>query len=283
MAILFPSCGNSHEKPVSEKKTVAQKPLPAAQPATTGTGVPKNDSFRGPGEVPILCYHQIRDYTPKDSKSAKVYIVPVANFREQIAMLHDSGYHAISPDQLLAYKTQGKALPSRPVMITFDDGDSSQISNGMPEMDKAGYKGVFFVMTVVLNRPGYFSRQRVKDLAAQGHVIGCHTWDHHMVTKYTDPDWIKQVEKPRALLAELSGAPVRYFAYPFGLWNHTAAARLSKYVFTAAFSLTGKADPEYPLFSINRQIIDGGWSLKRFNAYLRSKEHGAAAKPTAAP
>jgi hypothetical protein len=51
-------------------------------------------------QVPILCYHQIRDWSPTDSKRAKDYIVPVNNFREQVKSLADNGYHTISPDQL---------------------------------------------------------------------------------------------------------------------------------------------------------------------------------------
>jgi hypothetical protein len=72
-------------------------------------------------QVPILCYHQIRDWRPFDSKQAKDYIVPVARFEEHIKMLADSGYHTILPDQLLAYLTTGAPLPEKPVLLTFDD------------------------------------------------------------------------------------------------------------------------------------------------------------------
>src|SRR5688500_9177421 len=48
-------------------------------------------------EVPILCYHQIRDYRPADSKTARDYIVPVNDFSAQIKSLADSGYHTILP------------------------------------------------------------------------------------------------------------------------------------------------------------------------------------------
>ena len=74
-------------------------------------------------EVPILCYHQIRDWRPKDSKTAKDYIIPPASFKEHIKMLADSGYHTILPDQLYDYLTKGAALPSKPIMLTFDDTD----------------------------------------------------------------------------------------------------------------------------------------------------------------
>ena len=53
----------------------------------------------------------IRDFKPTDSKTAKDYIVPPAAFREQMKMLHDSGYHAILPGQLMDYLQYGKALP----------------------------------------------------------------------------------------------------------------------------------------------------------------------------
>jgi len=52
-------------------------------------------------QVPIVCYHQIRDWRPKDSKNAKDYIVQIAAFKEHIKMLADSGYHTILPDQYM--------------------------------------------------------------------------------------------------------------------------------------------------------------------------------------
>src|SRR5258705_10844243 len=54
-------------------------------------------------QVPILFYHQIRDWSPSDSKRAKDYIVPVNNFLYQIKLLADNGCHTISPDQLYNY------------------------------------------------------------------------------------------------------------------------------------------------------------------------------------
>src|SRR5688572_24980482 len=65
-------------------------------------------------QVPILCYHQVRNWKSSDSKSAKDYIVPVAVFKQHIKMLRDSGYHTILPDQLYDYLTKGTPLPSKP-------------------------------------------------------------------------------------------------------------------------------------------------------------------------
>ena len=268
----FSGCENSSEQPVKYTDSPADTFACCKNiPVNTDSAI-SSDPIVTTGAIPVLCYHQIRDWTSRDTKSDRVYIMPVATFKEQMQMLHDSGYHTILPDQLIAYMENGGPLPSRPVLLTFDDADESQYTVALPELDKAGFKGVFFIMTVVLGHPNYMGKEQVKDLAAQGHIIGCHTWDHHMVTKYTGDDWLKQIEKPKAELEQITGMPVRYFAYPYGLWNDEAVQQLRKYGFTAAFQLTGKQDKSEPLFTITRQIVDGNWSAARMLKVIYRKE-----------
>jgi len=104
-------------------------------------------------QVPVLCYHQIRDWKPKDSKAAKDYIIPIDVFKGHMKMLADSGYHTILLDQLYDYLNNGTPLPSKPILLTFDDTDLDQYTIAEPTMKKYGFKGAFFVMTVSLGRP----------------------------------------------------------------------------------------------------------------------------------
>ena len=241
----------------------------AAVPATFSGKVPAPSVILGRKQVPILCYHQIRDWKPTDSKMAKDYIMPPAALREQLKMLADSGYHTILPDQLYAYLTTGAALPSKPIMLTFDDTDEDQYTVAFPEMKKHGFKGVFFIMTVSLGRlPHYMSKDQVKELYNAGNVIGSHTWDHHNVKKYQGKDWEIQIDKPTKQLEAITGTPIRYFAYPFGLWNREALPELRKRGFIAAFQLADKMDPTDPLLTVRRIIVAGGWSLKTFSAAI---------------
>ncbi|PKV63465.1 polysaccharide deacetylase family protein [Pontibacter ramchanderi] len=211
-------------------------------------------------QVPILCYHQVRDWREKDSKQAKDYIIPEERFRDHIKMLADSGYQTVLPEQLMAYLTTGAPLPAKPVMLTFDDTSLGQYTVAAPELEKYGFKGVFFIMTVSLGRPNYMSKAQVKELSDRGHVIGSHTWDHQNVKKYQGQDWVTQVEKPSRQLAEITGKPVEYFAYPFGLWNPEAIPELKQRGMAAAFQLADKRDPQDPLHSIRRIIASGHWS-----------------------
>jgi len=220
-------------------------------------------------QVPILCYHQIRDWRPTDSKTSKNYIVPIAAFLAQIKMLADSGYHTVLPDQLYAYLTKGKPLPSKPIMLTYDDTDLDQYEIAIPAMKKYGYKGVFFIMTVSLGKPHYMSKEQVKEISDEGNVIGSHTWDHHNVKKYKGNDWVIQIEKPTKQLETITGRYMRYFAYPFGLWNKEAIPELKKRGFIAAFQLNEKMDDKDPLYSIRRIIVPGAWTSSTLNYWMK--------------
>ena len=88
------------------------------------------------------------------------------------------------------------------------------------------------------------SKEQVKELSDLGHTIGSHTWDHHNVKKYQGNDWVTQIEKPTRQLEAITGKTIRYFAYPFGLWNKEAIPELKKRGFIAAFQLNEKRDEQ---------------------------------------
>lgn len=68
-------------------------------------------------QVPILCYHQVRNWRSTDGAMGKDYTVETQNFKDQMKMLSDSGYNTILPDQLYAYLNEGKPLPKKPIML----------------------------------------------------------------------------------------------------------------------------------------------------------------------
>lgn len=250
------------DKTAADAETAPAAPDPASIPAGK---IADAATILARPQVPILCYHQIRDWRGSDSKGAKDYIIPVAAFRESMQMLADSGYHTILPDQLYAYLTTGAPLPKKPVMLTFDDGDLDQYETALPILDKHGFKGAFFIMTVAIGRRGkqpYMDKAQIKDLADRGHTVGAHTWDHHNVKKYQGDDWKIQVEEPKAKLEAIIGKPVNYFAYPFGLWSHQVLPEIQKRGYKAAFTLADKRDDQMPLYTIRRIIAGGQWSAK---------------------
>ncbi|MCZ4222429.1 polysaccharide deacetylase family protein [Pedobacter rhodius] len=225
-------------------------------------------------QVPILCYHQVRNWKPTDGKVGKDYIVEIQNFKDQMKMLADSGYHTILPDQLYAYLNTGAALLSKPIMLTFDDTDEDQFTVVRPTLDKLGYKAVYFIMTVSIGRKGkfvnYMTKEQIKQLADEGNVIGSHTYDHKNFKKYSGKDWEEQLDKPTKKLEEITGKKMTEFAYPFGLWNAEGIPELKKRGFRMAYQLSTKRDEKDPLFTIRRIIASGYWSPKTLSNSIKN-------------
>jgi peptidoglycan/xylan/chitin deacetylase (PgdA/CDA1 family) len=269
-SILLAACQSPQDTKTTISKTDTTPKTDQNKVAILDTIAPPAAIVLKRKEIPILCYHQIRDWKPADSKTARGYIVPPAAFHEQIKMLSDSGYHTILPDELYAYLTKGTSVPDKSVLLTFDDTDLDQYTVALPEMKKYGFKGVFFIMTVSLGKPHYMSKEQVKELSDLGHTIGSHTWDHHNVKKYQGNDWVIQIEKPTRQLETITGRHMRYFAYPFGLWNKQAIPELKKRGFIAAFQLNEKRDENDPLFTIRRIIVPGSWSPATLNHWIRN-------------
>jgi peptidoglycan/xylan/chitin deacetylase (PgdA/CDA1 family) len=259
LSLISSSCNNS-----TATKEIQSKDSSVVQTDTTAVAV-KERKMAGPAEimarkqVPILCYHRIRDIQ-MPSKASMGYEVTLAQFKAQMKVLSDSGYHSITPDQYYDYLVYGESLPEKPVMITYDDTREEHFTIAKPEMEKYGFKGVFFIMTISINRPNYMSKEQLKQLSDDGHIVSSHSWDHHRVDRLTGDDWSAQFDKPKKQLEEITGKPVEYFAYPFGIWSPNAFPEIKKRGYKMSFILSTKRDSLEPLHTVRRMIVSPEWS-----------------------
>ncbi len=276
-SLLFASCQSSNaakEKPAAKTATEAVKIDSAnTKPADAKTILTRR-------EVPVLCYHQIRNTTAGDSKRAHDDIIAPDKFREHMKMLADSGYHSILPDQLYDYLVYGAKLPEKPIMITFDDTDEDQFTVGNTTLKKHGFKGVYFIMTVSIGRKGrinYMTKEQIKQLADEGNTIASHTYDHKNFAQFTDEDWKTQIDEPTKKLEEITGKKVEYFAYPYGVYKAANLHKLKEHGFKAAFILSTARDENYPLYTIRRIIDPGRYTAK--NLYYSINKSFNKTKP----
>ena len=241
--LIFTSCKQSDKRSMAAEKTESLQPENAVA------------QIYAKQEVPVLCYHRISDGNSGD------YTVSPATFSAHLQLLADSGFHTISSAELYDYLVYNKTLPENPVMITFDDSRMEHATIAAPVLEKYGFKGVFFIMTITYNKKNYMTTDQIAQLAKAGHTIGLHTWDHTMVSKFKDStDWQKQITAPKAKLEKIVGMPVEYFAYPNGVFNHEGAKGLSTY-FKISFILASKRDSTVPLQTVRRMIVPD-WSAE---------------------
>jgi peptidoglycan/xylan/chitin deacetylase (PgdA/CDA1 family) len=104
--------------------------------------------------------------------------------------------------------------------ITFDDIPDNAASKGAPILERADARGTFFVAPETCGMQDRYwrvvCREAVRDLAVAGHEIGCHTARHVNVQSLGRLALRQECERSDTLLTELTGAPPRNFAYPFG-------------------------------------------------------------------
>ena len=257
-AVALAGCGGSTSGRTAGTKHPARTPAPPTDVA----------SVAARSDVPVLCYHQIRPPTAGDAAADRPYIVAPKVLARQMQALDAAGYHTITGDQLVAHVARGARLPSKPVLLTFDDASAGQYTSALPILRRHKFVATFFVMTVVLDKPGWLTRREVRALARTGMTIGAHTWDHSPVPRYAGADWHMQIDAPTHELARLTGRPVRLFAYPFGLWDPAAIPHLWHAGLRAAFQLSERYDRRHPLWNV-RRIIVPSWSGRQLLREIR--------------
>lgn len=245
--------------PSSTAATTSVQPRP--DPSTAAKTATASEIIQR-ATVPVLCYHQLRNWRKGDSQYSRFNLIcPPRYFRAQLDALADDGWTTISPDQYLAHLNTGAKLPRKPVILSFDDASAGHATEGLTQLVKRGMTGTFFVMTVVLGKPGWLSTRHVKRLAHAGMTIGSHTWDHHAVSDLSGGDWKVQLEQTRDALRKASGQPVEHFAYPYGVVSKKAFPHLSDAGYRTAFQLDAKKlDPSVPLYTLRRSIAVSTWS-----------------------
>ena len=137
---------------------------------------------------------------------------------------------ACVPVLLMALSGPGRVLPAdsaveitvdRPplVALTFDDGPRSSTTG--PLLDGLALREAPATFFLVGSRiPG--NEDLVRRMAAEGHQIGIHTFDHVELKGLSRRDFDLQVGKTRALIANLLGDGNYWLRPPYGLIDKRA-------------------------------------------------------------
>lgn len=219
----------------------------------------------GQSQVPAICYHNILEKTGNEDQLH----ISRARLSSQLKALHDSGYTSVLPSDIYDHLMHGKALPSRPVMISFDDSRVSQFKLALPLLEQYNFRAVFFVMTVTINKTGYLSADQLRELSRRGHTIGAHTYDHRNLKDLAGKEWDKQVVQPKKLLENITGKAITSFAYPYGVHTSEAVARLKAAGYHTGFKLLDNKVCSDELYCLPRLMVNGKWTAATFIHELR--------------
>jgi peptidoglycan/xylan/chitin deacetylase (PgdA/CDA1 family) len=233
--------------------------------------------------VPILMYHNI---SSRPAQTALSYGLTVtdADFAAQLAYLTVHGYHTITLVDLFDHLYYGRALPRRPIVLTFDDGYDNAYTDAFPLLRRYHAVGVFNVITgkVGLQNDGinsYATWDQLKEMARAGMEIESHTVYHEDLGVVTEGVARNEIRYSRAALQQRLGVPAQFLAYPSGepFRSETPAAQARILALVRQAGYVGALlDPVTPStlqeasrpHELPRVRVSGGESLDAFIAGL---------------
>ncbi len=190
--------------------------------------------------VPVLLYHGI-------TRSGRENAVPLENFIDQIQALKREGYQPVTVADLVDFLENRGSLPSKPILITFDDARADSFRNADSVLQEAGFRAAMFVPVDDVNRhlAFYASWDLIRSMQKSGRwEVQCHGFEAHrripvdgdghtgifLVNRQwlegerrleTEQEYVARIERDyeqcrEVLTREVRGADVTAYAFPFG-------------------------------------------------------------------
>ncbi len=223
------------EPVVEEVDVVEDKPVVIEYVSrSTFTGAVPNEM----NDIIIAMYHGVTSSV----KNSDTVHRSIAGFKQDLQLLYDNGYRAITMEDLM---TNNISVPAgyTPIVLTFDDGLSSQLSmeydsNGVlvPKKDTAvaiinefnethpgfGTHAMFYVYTSQRPFKGAGTYADCAEyLLANGYEVGAHTYSHPKLSNLTAEGIQMELGYNAAGVAkyvdDFYSYDVKYLAYPYGV------------------------------------------------------------------
>jgi len=191
----------------------------------TGARIGPPTGHPGDAVAPILMYHVINP-PPPGAPYPGLY-VPSGEFLEQMLALKHAGYHPVTLDDLWANWRHGNRLPSKPIVITFDNGYRSQYTNAMPILRRLHWTAV--LNTQLSGLPpsqGGLTDAQFRGLLAAGWELDTQGMSHADLVTEDAAGLHYQIDHARSVLQHRFHVPVRWFCYPSGQYDATVIAAI---------------------------------------------------------
>lgn len=221
--------------------------------------------------VPVLMYHHVAVPPPEADAVRRDLSVSPASFEAQLRYLIERGYEPVTLSDLIKHVQVGQPLPSRPIILTFDDAFEDQYTNAYPLLKRYGFVGTFFIITRFLDerRDEYMSWSEVELLHASGMEIGSHSYTHPSLRGKSSDYVVWQVLGSKEAIEARTGEPVRFFSYPSGQYDRHVVEILGSAGYWGAVTVEpGSLQSSQHPFELRRIRVRGRYDLQEFDHWF---------------
>jgi peptidoglycan/xylan/chitin deacetylase (PgdA/CDA1 family) len=218
--------------------------------------------------VPILMYHVISP-APANAPYPELY-VSRSDFAAEVAWLAGHGYHAVTLRRVFDAWRGAAQLPSKPVVLSFDDGYLSDVTSALPVLKARHWPGVLNLEVRNLKPVWGIRPPGVRKLLAAGWELDAHTLTHPDLTTLGADRLREEVAGSRQAIRARFHVPVDFFCYPAGRYDDAvvAAVKAAGYL-GATTTRPGLARPG-ELYTLARVRVNGTGGAPGLAAKLRA-------------
>lgn len=212
----------------------------------------------------VLMYHHVG---PRVPGTFPELTVSPEEFENHLKLLENLGFTFISSVDWLAYVQEGKPLPAKPVILTFDDAYKDMVKYAFPIMKRHACTGLVFVPTAYIGGTNEWdqlngsashellSAEEIQEWAEQGMEFGAHTRSHPYLHESTPEALVEELEGSRRDLETIIKRPVTTFAYPFGEYRDREVEQALRYFSMCFTTDEGRIDITSDLGRLRRIMI----------------------------
>lgn len=244
---------------------------------------PQVEGTANVSQIPVLMYHKICPDPKSGGLGARV---TPASFNRQMQYLASNGYHTVSLTELTDFIKGNKTLPSKSIVITFDDGYLDNYKYAFPILKKHGFTATVFVVDSYIGKTNEFDVEKnlqpvnkllgwkeIDQMSGYGITIGAHTLNHVCLTDITLPEARYEIENCKLVLEEHLKTPIEAFAYPYGHYNSQLEEIVKESGYTIAVTADqGLVTPGSDPYAIKRVRIRGDYDLRKFINVLKNDQ-----------
>ena len=195
--------------------------------------------------IPILMYHAVED-AARPAKYKHFYVL-ADEFAGQMRMLKRAGYTPIRFEMLAAARAGAGALPTKPVLLTFDDGYANLKTNVHPLLNELGFAYTVFLVSERVGKTndwvvpdGYEATKlltwaEIASMQADGNVaFEAHTATHPKLAEISPAEARREMADSKDALEQRLQTPITTLCYPYGSVNEAVQDMAGELGYTQA-------------------------------------------------
>jgi len=233
-------------------------------------------------KLTILMYHKV-DELPRDVRTPGNFVEPRL-FAEQLDALADWGYRTIDFADWLAYRDGGRALPRRPLILTFDDGYTCFDTRAWPTIRARDMSAWVFLVADQIGGSNVWDRgevsfplldaARIHALQTEGVRFGSHGDLHVPLARVPHEQARADLRRSRESLAELLGHSVDVVAYPFSNQNRAVRHLARDVGYRCAVRGKGRMNGKHTdRYGLRRIKMDSSMTVERLRRVLFNERY----------